>query len=555
MKKTYFNLFVLSLLLVIMSINLYAENEFLVNTTTSYDQSRPTVAMDEQGNFVVVWLMATTDETHTNIAGQKFDISEEKIGNEFQINSGLLGCISRPSVAMDNDGNFVVTWDVGIADEDNDVYAQLFDASANKKGSEFIVNTYTDNRQERPYVAMDADGDFIIVWMSRNQDGDNWGIYAQRYDENGNKVGDEFIVNDITKRWQRYPCVAMDNDGNFIIVWENTAEDVSGNISYQRYGWDGTKFWEESTINDHEFNTQTQPAVALIKGEFVACWDHYKMDSDDDDVYAKKCFDADGTNTGDIVVNTYLQSDQHLSRVAMAEDGNFVIVWQSNGQEQDNDDIYAQIFKNDGTKIQSEFRVNDHDDDDQSLPCIAMKDSENFVVVWESNNQVDSTSGDDIYAKVYRNMVPQPTPTQTPSGTPVITPTPSATPVDAILIGISLNPKKSSYTKGDNFNLIFDIQGSSKDTYIDLYFVMLSITKNQLYFGLLWDMVPAAVITNFRLPANFVLFDIPILSITIPCIKPPIRDAAGTYAFAIGAAKPGTAEFISNIAIASFEVK
>ena len=33
-------------------------------------------------------------------------------------------------------------------------------------GSEFQVNTYTTNSQNNPSVAVDADGDFVVVWES-----------------------------------------------------------------------------------------------------------------------------------------------------------------------------------------------------------------------------------------------------------------------------------------------------------------------------------------------------------------------------------------------------
>ena len=49
-------------------------------------------------------------------------------------------------------------------------------------GSEFLVNTYTTDDQRMPEVAALNDGGFAIAWQSRNQDGDNWGIYSQMFD-------------------------------------------------------------------------------------------------------------------------------------------------------------------------------------------------------------------------------------------------------------------------------------------------------------------------------------------------------------------------------------
>jgi hypothetical protein len=61
-------------------------------------------------------------------------------------------------------------------------------------GSEFQVNTYTTNNQGAvPFgghlIASDSSGDFVVVWNSQYQDGDGYGIFAQRYDSLGGPVG------------------------------------------------------------------------------------------------------------------------------------------------------------------------------------------------------------------------------------------------------------------------------------------------------------------------------------------------------------------------------
>jgi len=43
-----------------------------------------------------------------------------------------------------------------------DIYAQMFDSSGNKRGEEFMVNTYTQSHQQAPAIAIDADGNFIL---------------------------------------------------------------------------------------------------------------------------------------------------------------------------------------------------------------------------------------------------------------------------------------------------------------------------------------------------------------------------------------------------------
>jgi hypothetical protein len=94
-------------------------------------------------------------------------------------------------------------------------------------GPEFLVNSYTIKNQEYPSVAMDGDGDFVVAWQSFTQDGSDHGVYAQRYDSNGNPQGSEFRVNTHTIGNQLYPSVAIDTDGDFVVAWQSYGQDGS----------------------------------------------------------------------------------------------------------------------------------------------------------------------------------------------------------------------------------------------------------------------------------------------------------------------------------------
>ena len=69
-------------------------------------------------------------------------------------------------------------------------------------GAEFRVNSYTTDFQQIPAVALDDAGDFVIVWNSAGQDGSNDGVYAQRYNAAGTPQGGQFRVNSYTTAFQ-----------------------------------------------------------------------------------------------------------------------------------------------------------------------------------------------------------------------------------------------------------------------------------------------------------------------------------------------------------------
>ena len=82
---------------------------------------------------------------------------------------------------MDASGNYVVVWDgygnqSGQSDTSGGVFFQRYNAAGVAQGSETRVNTYTTGTQQWSTVAMDANGNFVIVWNSDGQDGDAGGV-------------------------------------------------------------------------------------------------------------------------------------------------------------------------------------------------------------------------------------------------------------------------------------------------------------------------------------------------------------------------------------------
>ncbi|MCP4660059.1 MAG: DUF11 domain-containing protein, partial [bacterium] len=63
------------------------------------------------------------------------------------------------------------------------IQGQRFASDGTAVASEFQVNTYTTGYQWYPAVAVDADGDFVVVWGSYGSTGSdsNYGVHAQRF--------------------------------------------------------------------------------------------------------------------------------------------------------------------------------------------------------------------------------------------------------------------------------------------------------------------------------------------------------------------------------------
>jgi hypothetical protein len=196
--------------------------DFRVNTYTPNGQGSPAVAAAPDGRFVVVWDSSNQFETNgTNVFGQRYDPAGAPAGPEFLVNSYTTGAQGLPALAMAPDGRFVVVWDSSLVDQDGSlsgVFGQRYDSNGVRLGGEFRVNSYTPGSQGYPSVAAAADGRFVVVWQSAGQDGSSDWVFGQRYDPFGLPAGQEFAINSYTTLTQWLPSVASASDGRFVVA-------------------------------------------------------------------------------------------------------------------------------------------------------------------------------------------------------------------------------------------------------------------------------------------------------------------------------------------------
>jgi len=122
-----------------------------------------------------------------------------------------------PLMTHNTTGQVVSLFGVGRLQFDDSVHDIYFDIGGNDVSGEFQVNTYTSDNQYYPSTTALADGGFVVTWQSDGQDGSSYGIYAQRYDANGNTQGSEFRVNTYTSNNQSNPSITALNDGGFVL--------------------------------------------------------------------------------------------------------------------------------------------------------------------------------------------------------------------------------------------------------------------------------------------------------------------------------------------------
>ncbi len=357
-------------------------------------------ARSNNGNSVVVWSSKKQDngtEGRFGVYAQLYDETGARISGEILVNTYVAKDQMNAAVAMDDAGNFVVTWQSDDQDGDGfGVYLQRFDASGAKLGSETRVNTETTSDQTNPAISMDNDGDFVIVWQSDAQDGDGWGIYGQRFNASGAKVGEEFLVPTSTSFDQYDPSVALSNNGQFVVTW--TADNVFGGdgleILGQRYDADGNADGLEFWINEYVTKDQFDSSVSIdAAGNFVVVWTSDGQDGDKFGVYGKS-YNSDGTRrSGDFLIPTNILKEQQHADVAMRGDGDFVVSW----THLDSAQIFYRYFNLDGVAQGSAIIV-DTTTTNQQISAIGFDNEGRHTLVWTGSHTSDSQG---VFVKLF----------------------------------------------------------------------------------------------------------------------------------------------------------
>jgi hypothetical protein len=383
-----------------------AGGEFQVNAYTTDFQRNPAVAFDPAGNFIVVWDSAGQDGNDRGIFGQRYDAAGAPRGGEFQVNTYTTNKQYTPAVALDAVGNFVVVWSSYTQDGSfSGVYGQRYDAAGQPLGGEFRVNSYTTDFQYYSAIAMDGHGRFVVVWHSYGQDGDRAGIFAQRFDAIGQPLGSEFRINSYTTGRQEVFALAMDGQGRFVVVWQSPQDGDALGIFGRRFDAAGQPLGTEFQVNSYTTGQQGQPAVAMsASGEFVVVWRSASQDGDFYGVFGQR-FGTSGAPLGaEFQVNTYTTNDQDRVAVAMDAAGSFVVVWRSNSQDGNDDGIFGQRYDGAGVPRGSEFQVNTYTTNSQRHARVGSDPSGNFLVLWESDGQDGSSVG--VFGQRYGGVLP-----------------------------------------------------------------------------------------------------------------------------------------------------
>ncbi|MBX7106555.1 MAG: hypothetical protein K1X57_20940 [Gemmataceae bacterium] len=347
-------------------------------------------ALEAAGGAFVVWEQVSNQNTR-DIYGRRINPYSTSGSPTFLVNSTTDGNQRFPAVAIDSDGEAIVVWDSNQAGENGyGVFGQRYTATGNKLGTSFRINTFSTATQRAPSVAVDATGNTLIVWQSWGQDGNSYGVYGQRYNPTGQPIGGEFRVNSTTSHSEFSPVVAMDADGDAIVVWVSDAQDGSNyGIFAQRFNAAGSKVGGEFQVNTFSTGIQSHPSVAVnAAGDAVIAWASKDQLSIGYGIYARRYSASGIAVTGEFPVSSFASRDRNYPAAAISSSGDSVVTWQSYGEDGDGSGIFGRRFNFIGTPVDLEFRINSTTVGNQSIPSIATNTQGDLFACWMNSPTV-----------------------------------------------------------------------------------------------------------------------------------------------------------------------
>jgi len=334
----------------------------------------PQVAMDNNGNAIIVWYQ--NDGLHDQIFKSEYRGGIWTYPGSLSDNISPDGTgVIYPQVAMDNNRNAIIVWEQ-FDGAKNQIFKSEYRSGIWKHPTSVSDNISPDGQNALiPQVAMNNNGNAIIVWYQA--DGANNQIFKSEY--RGHVwTHPSSLTDNISSDGQNaeYPQVAMDSLDNAIIVWQQY-DGANNQIFKSEYR--GGVWTHPSSLSDNispDGQHAEYPQVAMDNnGNAIIVW--YQSDGSKTHVF-KSEYRSDAW-TYPSSLNNYISfygKDAAYPQVAMDNNGNAIIVWLQY------DGSHYQVFKTEYSNVWVYPSKISPNGQDAYSPQVAMDNNGKAIIVW-----------------------------------------------------------------------------------------------------------------------------------------------------------------------------
>lgn len=306
----------------------------LVDPLGLMDQTMPSVAGLADGGFVVVWQGVSFEGL--GVYAQRYTAQGAATGDAVLVNATPYADPQDPTVTVLTGGGFAVSWTANDPEDGSlSVYARVFDATGAAITGDLIVSTsqfgyeFTQGSVTEGIAGL-AGGRFAVVFTDANgADGDSLGVYVRVFEANGTPLTTEQVqVNTTGTGVQHLGSISALANGGFVVSWtdENSLDGSGSGVFAQRFDADGNKVGGELQVNTETDSSQLHSKVEQLgDGGFVIVWQGHS--AGEYDIRGQRFDAAGGKVGGEFTVPSLAGTIDDLPSIALREDGTLALVW------------------------------------------------------------------------------------------------------------------------------------------------------------------------------------------------------------------------------------
>lgn len=311
---------------------------------------------------------------HVTISGRPF------LRADHQANTFTTSAQDEVALATHADGTTVVVWQSRRQEHGQyGIFAQQFDPSGKRIGSETHINAVMPNSQQRPVAAIGSAGVLWIAWESYGQDGDRGAIIARAFDRALNPLGSEMVVNTVTRGHQAEPAIAALPDGRAVVTWASPVTRQVRSIAARVITTQGDGL-PAITLSDNGRN-RTPSLDCDANGRVLVAWTHTHADSLRDSIVARR-IDVPSSTLGPKFDVSPQDDNNHIEpSVSVNSSGRAVVAWATQIAE----DYAIRFVRLEAVERSGPQQVVDRGAFEQTIGTgSALADDGRIAVVWSS---------------------------------------------------------------------------------------------------------------------------------------------------------------------------
>ena len=366
----------------------------------------PRVIYGRDGSKAVVWSQLLPGTSNTVVCIQFIDENDEAITTPLIVNEG--GTFNdRPSVAIDDSGRLGIFWrqDAGQALRNADgslgeilagpaIVGRFFNPDTMASTGDMVVSTGNTETNDEPEVAIDKSGEGVVTWNGNGR------LRRRRIMENGSLEPSSFMVAESAASGADGHAVARSATGRTVFVWKETGTGT---------GIKGRLF-DHRDVPVRSFNVTNSPSarkpdVAMDdNGGFVVVWEEDTIDDADP---VARSFNPNGTPVRGAyrpAINRF--GDQTNPTVDVNSTGDVFFAWETDrglaGKALAGENIVGRFFNPTALGDSDEFMIAEEDPNGSpAKPEVSIDDRDNVTITFERRGPAQEPGG--IFRKQFES--------------------------------------------------------------------------------------------------------------------------------------------------------